>query len=353
MSTQKHLLLTHSLPTQLFSPFPNTLPPPPRTPFNLSYLTVLAHPTFPDAVLERERARALAGLSESLTKPAVLAARAFTAAVYAGHPYGINFDAASLAAIRRDDLVAFHTRYYGARNAQVSIVGDLDRATAEKIAIALTRDLPTGGETMTLPKPALPQGSETRIANPSAQAHILIGQTGMSYNDPDYFPLLVGNHVLGGGGFTSRLMQEVREKRGLVYDIHSYFSPSRVAGPFQIGLQTKGSQSTQALKLVRETLASFIKQGPTEKELQTSRNNIVNGFGLRLDSNAKILSYVALIGFYNLPADWLERYPRQIAAVSREAVRDAFARRIHPDNLVTIIAGGDGDKTASGEATQP
>jgi zinc protease len=315
--------------------------------------TVLARPTFLDTVLERERARALAGLRESLTKPAVLAARAFTAAVYAGHPYGGNVDAASLTAISRDDLIAFHARHYGARNASVSIVGDLDRATAEQIAIALTRNLPAGGEALALPKPAQPKSSETHIANPSAQAHILIGQPGMSRDDPDYFPLLVGNHVLGGGGFTSRLMQEVREKRGLVYDIHSYFAPHRVAGPFQIGLQTKGSQSTQALKLVHDTLATFINQGPTEKELQAARDNLVNGFGLRLDSNAKILSYVALIGFYGLPADWLERYPREVAAVSREAVRSAFARRIHPDNLVTIIAGGDGDKTASGEAAKP
>jgi zinc protease len=319
--------------------------------------SILAHPAFPESVLERERARAVASLRESLTKPAVLAARAFSAAVYAGHPYGNNIDAASLAAIRRNDLVAFHARYYSARNATVSIVGDLDRATAEKIAIALTRDLPAGGELIALAQPTLPKASETRIANPSAQAHILIGQPGITRDDPDYFPLLVGNHVLGGGGFTSRLMHEVREKRGLVYDIHSYFSPSRVAGPFQIGLQTKGSQSTQALKLAHETLATFIKEGPSEKELQAARDNIVNGFGLRLDSNAKILGYVSLIGFYGLPADWLERYPRAVAAVSREAVRDAFVRRIHPGNLVTIIAGGDGDsggnKATSGAAAKP
>ncbi|MDR3212704.1 MAG: insulinase family protein [Azoarcus sp.] len=315
---------------------------------------VLAHPTFPAAVLERERTRALAGLRESLTKPATLAARAFNTTVYAGHPYGVNLDAESLNATHRDDLAAFHARHYSARNASIAIVGDIDRATAEKIALALTRDLPAGGDAAeTLPPPAQPAGSQARIANPSAQAHILIGQPGMQRDDPDYFPLLVGNHVLGGGGFTSRLMSEVREKRGLVYDIHSYFEPRRVAGPFQIGLQTRGSQSELALQVVRDTLAAFIKDGPTEKELQAARDNLANGFGLRLDSNAKILGYVSMIGFYGLPLDWLERYPREVAAVNRAAVRDAFARRIHPDHLVTVIAGGDGDKGEGENTAKP
>ncbi|MDR0701505.1 MAG: insulinase family protein [Azoarcus sp.] len=312
--------------------------------------TLLTRPVFPEAVLERERERALAGLRESLTRPAVLAERAFTAAIYANHPYGRNISIESLGAIRRDDLVAFHARHYSARNASVTIVGDLDRATAEKIAVALTQDLPVGDSAGILPPPVPSKGGLTRIANPSAQAHILIGQPGMSRDDPDYFPLLVGNYILGGGGFTSRLMSEVREKRGLVYDIHSYFEPRRIAGPFQIGLQTKGSQSELALQVVRDTLAAFIQEGPAEKELRMARDNLAGGFGLRLDANAKILGYVSLIGFYGLPLDWLERYPREVVAVSREAVRDAFARRIHPDSLVTVIAGGDGDKGEGGSA---
>ena len=275
----------------------------------------------------------------------MLASRAFNAAIYAGHPYGGTADAQSLAAIARDDLVAFHARYYGAKNAAIAIVGDLDRATAERIAIALTQGLPAGGKAAAPPPaPTQPKGGEERIANPSAQAHILIGAPGMSRDDPDYFALLVGNHVLGGGGFTSRLMREVREQRGLVYDIHSYFEPRLVAGPFQIGLQTKGSQSELALQVVRDTLAAFIAEGPTEKELQAARDNLVNGFGLRLDSNAKILNFVSMIGFYGLPLDWLNRYPNAVKTVSREAVRDAFARRIHPESLVTVVAGGDGDK---------
>jgi len=314
---------------------------------------VLAQPRFPAEILERERIRALANLREALTKPAVLAARAFQAAVYAAHPYGADSDEQSLSAITREDLVAFHARYYGAHNATIAIVGDLDRTAAEKIAIALTQNLPAGNKADTLPVPLLPkEGQIARIANPSAQSHILIGQPGMSRDDPDYFPLLVGNHILGGGGFTSRLMKEVREKRGLAYDIHSYFEPRRVLGPFRIGLQTRGIQSALALDVVRTTLAAFINEGPTERELQMARDNLVNGFGLRLDSNAKILGYISVIGFYGLPLDWLELYPRAVSAVTRDAVRDAFGRRIHPDRLITVIAGGDGDKSESASNTK-
>ncbi|MCL2644766.1 MAG: insulinase family protein [Betaproteobacteria bacterium] len=315
--------------------------------------TVLAQPRFPAEVLERERIRSLAHLREALTKPAVLAARAFNAAIYAAHPYGVNGDEESLTAITREDLIAFHAQYYNAHNASIAIVGDIDRATAVKIAIALTQNLPAGGKAETLAAPLLPkEGQITRIANPSAQAHISVGQPGMSRDDPDYFPLLVGNHILGGGGFTSRLMKEVREKRGLAYDIHSYFEPRRVPGPFKIGLQTRGIQSSLALEVVRSTLTAFITEGPTEKELRAARDNLVNGFGLRLDSNAKILGFVSMIGFYGLSLDWLEHYPRAVGAVSREAVRDAFARRIHPDRLVTVIAGGDGDKNESASNTK-
>ncbi|MCL2874845.1 MAG: insulinase family protein [Betaproteobacteria bacterium] len=310
--------------------------------------TILARPRFPAEVLERERIRALANLREALTKPAVLATRAFRAAIYAGHPYGVVSDEESLSVITREDLIAFHAHYYSARNASIAIVGDLDRATAEKIAIALTQYLPAGGKVETLPVPPQPGKTQiARITNPSAQAHILIGQPAMSRDDPDYFPLLVGNHILGGGGFTSRLMREVREKRGLVYDIHSYFEPRRVLGPFQIGLQTRGTQNALALDVVRATLSTFITEGPTEKELQTARDNLVNGFGLRLDSNAKILNNISIIGFYGLPLDWLEQYPRAVSAVSREEIRDAFARRVNQDRLITVIAGGDGDKNES------
>jgi zinc protease len=309
---------------------------------------LLARPTFPAAVVEREKARSIAGLREAETQPDSVASRRFTRAIYGRHPYGLTETAESVARIGRDDLVAFHRANFVAARASVTLVGDVGRAEAERIAQALTADLPRGEPATATPVPVAPAGEVIRVANPSAQAHILMGMPVLTRDDPDYFPLLVGNYVLGGGGFVSRLLHEVREKRGLAYSAYSYMQPARVAGPFQIGLQTKGSQTEQALQVVNDTLAGFLAQGPTPGELASARDHLVNGFGLRLDSNRKILDYVAMIGFYGLPLDWLDTYPKAVARVTPEQVREAFRRRIQPAHLVTVVVGGDGDGQGGG-----
>ena len=309
---------------------------------------LLASPTFPADILERERARSIAGLREALTRPDTLAARRFMETIYGTHPYGRYTTVESLERITREQLQAFHRTHYTAGNAAVTIVGDVSRADADAIAQSLTKGLPAGTPVAPLATPQLPARTTEHIAHPSAQAHILLGLPGMSRDDPDYFPLLVGNYVLGGGGFVSRLTKEVREKRGFAYSVSSHFQPQRVAGPFEIGLQTRGSQAQEALQVTRAVLDEFVTKGPSAAELKAARDNLINGFGLRLDSNRKILDHVAMIGFYELPLDWLETYPKKVAAVTVEAVRDAFARRVRADNLVTVIAGGDGDSGGSG-----
>lgn len=311
---------------------------------------LLAHPSFPQDILERERGRGIAALREALTQPASIAARSFSPAVFGEHPYGQVSTEQTLGAITRDDLVRFHRTHYVAQRASVAIVGDVSRAEAAAIAQQLTADLPRGATPVPPAAPRQPTAAELRIAHPSAQAHILLGLPGMAREDPDYYSLLVGNYVLGGGGFVSRLTREVREKRGYAYSVYSYFAPQQVAGPFQIGLQTRGSQIDAALQVVRETLAGFIAEGPSEAELQAARDNIINGFGLRLDSNRKILDHVAMIGYYGLPLDWLEAYPQHVAAVTAEDVRDAFARRVRPEHLITVVVGGDGDNAAANGA---
>jgi zinc protease len=307
---------------------------------------MLARPDYPAAALERERARALAGLRESLTRPATLAERRFAQQVFGDHPYGRVVTAESLEAVTREALIDHHRRHYTARNATVTIVGDADRATAARIAEALTRDLPAGAPMPSLPTPAMPEAGVHRIPHPSAQAHILAGMPGIAREDPDYYTLLVGNHVLGGSGLVSRLSREVRDERGFAYSVYSYFAPQAVRGPFQIGLQTRGSQAEDALAVVREVLAEFTANGPTAEELSAAKDNIVNGFGLRLDANSKILGYVAMIGFYGLPLDWLDTYTARVEAVDAAAIRDAFSRRIRAEHLAVVIAGGDGDRAA-------
>ena len=302
---------------------------------------LLTRPTFPADVLAREKAHAIAALEEADTHPDSIAAKRCAAALYGDHPYGRSATAASLSAITRDDLVDFHRRTYAAKRAVIALVGDVSRAEAEAIAQRLTADLPAGDPVGALPSVTLPQAAIIRIPHPAAQAHILIGLPANRRDDPDYFPLLVGNYTLGGGGFVSRLMNEVREKRGYAYDIHSYFSPRLEQGPFEIGLQTRRDQADAALKLSNEVLIGFLKSGPTAAELKAAQQNIADGLALRIDSNAKLLGILAAIGYYHLPLDYLDTYAKQVKAVTSDQVRAAFARKVRPEHLVTVIVAGD------------
>ncbi len=302
---------------------------------------VLAAPTFSEAVLIREKTRTIEALKDAETRPDSIAAKKFAATIYPDHPYGRLATPESVGRITRDDLVAFHKANFAARGAVVSIIGDVSRTEAEEIAQQLTAALPVGTEAVALPAVTLPKGDLIKVAHPATQAHIHIGLPAMRRTDPDYFALLVGNYTLGGGGFVSRLMKEVREKRGYAYSVYSYFAPRVLPGPFQIGLQTKREQVGDALKVVEDVLTEFLAKGPTAQELAAAKKNLIDGQALRIDSNAKLLGYLSLIGFYGLPLDYLEQFPRKVEAITRDDVRMAFQRHVKPENLVTVIVAAD------------
>lgn len=223
------------------------------------------------------------------------------------------------------------------------MIGDMSRVEAAKLAERIASGLPQVAEPAPLPAVTYPErAKEVRIAHPASQSHILLGYPGVKRGDPDFFALYVGNYVLGGGGFVSRLTEEVREKRGLVYSVYSYFMPMTQVGPFQIGLQTKREQAEQALKVVHETFDKFMQGGITDKELTAAKQNITGGFPLRLDSNAKILDYLAVIGFYHLPLTYLDDFNKNINLLTKEQVKEAFNRRIDSSKLVTVVVGGNG-----------
>jgi zinc protease len=311
---------------------------------------VLQHPLFPETVLAREKTRLIAGLKEAETKPESIADKAFNKAVFGTHPYGLQASVDTVEKIQRADLEAFYRAHYGAKGAVVAIMGDVTRAEAEAIAQKLTAQLPPGGASATVPPVTMQiQPSEQRIVHPATQSHILIGVPGMSRTDPDYFPLYVGNYILGGGGFVSRLMNEVREKRGLAYSVYSYFMPMQQPGAYQIGLQTKKDQADEALKLTRATLREFIAKGPTEKELKAAKQNIIGGFPIRIDSNKKILEYLSVIGFYGLPLTYLDDFVGKVGKVTVAQIRDAFKRHVNPDTMATVIVGAPEAKAESGK----
>ncbi|MFZ1318680.1 MAG: pitrilysin family protein [Candidatus Nitrotoga sp.] len=303
---------------------------------------VLQHPLFQEDVLAREKTRLIAGLKEDETKPERIAEKAFGKAVFGIHPYGLPSagEVATVENIQRADIEAFYRSHYLAKTAVVAIMGDVTRAEAEAIAQNLTAQLPQGVEAVQVaPVTMQIKANEQRIIHPATQSHILMGAPGLARKDPDYFALYVGNHILGGGGFVSRLMHEIREKRGLAYSVYSYFIPMKLPGAYQIGLQTKKNQADEALQLVRATLREFIDKGVTKKELQASKQNIIGGFPLRIDSNKKIVDYLSVIGFYELPLTYLDDFVGNVDKVTIAQIRSAFERRVNPDAMATVIVG--------------
>ena len=303
---------------------------------------VLHTPRFPETEMARERKQVLISLKNKQQSPGDIVEELFYKNLYGDHAYAtpVLGTVDSVKAFSRNDLVGFYKKYYVASNAVIAMVGAIDEKQAREIANRLSNGLGKGQHAPALP--AVPHKQHTDVVtqhHPSTQTHILAGQAGMMRGDKDYFPLYVGNHILGGSGFGSRIVEEIREKRGLAYSSYSYFLPMRQTGPFIMGLQTRNGQAKEALQILNKTLTDFIEQGPTADELDHSKKNITGGFPLRIDSNKDITEYLALIGFYDLPLDYLQSFNRNVLSVTREQIMDAFKRRVNPTNLLTVMVG--------------
>jgi zinc protease len=303
---------------------------------------VLTEADFPEEAFQRELKRMQVAVKARQQSPSALAGEAFNKAVYGEHPYAMPTSGtkASLEKITLEDVRAFYKQYYVAHNATVAVVGNVSRQQAEKIVETLVSALPEGERAVPLPAvKQLTEAKTIKINYPSAQTHIYMGQPGTKRGDEDYFSLYLANHPFGGSGFASRLVEVIREQHGLVYSVHSSFSPMRELGTFSMGMQTKTEQTEQALSLLKNELKKYVAEGPAKKEYNESVSNITGGFPLNIDSNSKLLGYIAMIGFYGLPIDYLDNFIGNIKAVDIDAINDALSRRIHPDKMVTVIVG--------------
>ena len=306
---------------------------------------MLSEPTYDSKIVEREKQRTITSLLEAETKPEFVLERRFKKSVYENYPLADSPTIKSVAAVSVNDLVQFHKQFYRGDRMIVSIVGDVDRAQAEEIVKALLKQIPASGQPIAkLPElersPVEPLAQrEIQIPFDSQQAHIAMGMTAVARNNPDYFPLLVGNYVLGGGGFVSRLMAEVREKRGLAYSVFSYFIPGKENGIFQAGLQTKSDQAALALEVMSSTTAQFIADGPTPSELLAAKANLVNGYPLRIDNNRKLLDNLSSIAWNGLPLDTMDVWTKQVEAVTLEQVNAAFKKYLAMDRMKIVVLG--------------
>ncbi|HEC53546.1 hypothetical protein LCGC14_0200220 [marine sediment metagenome] len=305
------------------------------------FAQILAEPAFPAKAVERVREQMLAGLQYRLQSPGAQASEAFWSALYPEHPYGILPDgqADSLKAISRADLQRFHNTYYSSGNAVIALVGAISREQAEQLAQHLADALPDGPAAELTPEPQPVTASRIQVDFNSEQTQVIVGQQGIKRGDPDYAALYLGNQILGGSGFGSRLMEQVRENRGLAYSVSSGFTPMQAPGPFSINLQTRNDQAALALEVVNSTLDEFIAKGPTEAELARAKQQVLGQFPLSTASNSAIVGQLAAIGFYHLPLNQMQLFMDEVQALTAEQIQSAFAAHLDPSQRVTITVG--------------
>ena len=306
----------------------------------------VSKPIFDQSILMREKQRVSAAIQEGDTKPEVVLQKRFRQEVFGNYPLARSPSIESIAGIKEGDLKRFHEEFYRQDRVIVNIVGNVDPAKAKQIAEQIIGSLPAKGSVIPpLPplerSPIEPESKRLiRVPFQTQQTHIAMGMTAIARDNPDYFPLLVGNYVLGGGGFVSRLVAEVRDKRGFAYSVFSYFQPGRDTGTFEAGLQTRNDQADQALSVLQETIARFIEDGPSEAELAAAKANLINGFPLRLDSNRKLLDNLSAITWNQLPLNTLDVWTQQVAAVKKDDVRNAFKRHLDMRRMISVLVGG-------------
>ncbi|MBC2679766.1 M16 family metallopeptidase [Pseudomonas baltica] len=312
-----------------------------RTPALKLFAEVVGKPTFPADALVRIKNQLLASFEFQKQNPAKLASNELFTQLYGSHPYAhpSEGDAKSLPRLSIEQLRAFHQRAYAAGNAVIAIVGDLSRGEAEQIAAQVSSALPKGPALAKPAQPAAPAAGVTHIDFPSKQTQMFIAQLGIDRKDPDFAALSMGNQILGGGSFGTRLMSEVREKRGLTYGVYSGFTPMQVRGPFLINLQTRAELGDGTLKLVQDILRDYLKTGPTQEELDNAKREQAGSFPLSNASNASIVAQLGATGFYDMPLTWMEDFLQQSQALTVEQVKAAMNKHLDADKLVIVTAG--------------
>ena len=310
----------------------------------IDLLTLVLHkPNFDKDILEREKKRYIASISQSETMPGSIASKAFNKALYGEHPYGLSSsgEVETIRKISKKDLNNFYKNNYFSNELSIVIVGDISRKEAEELGNKISLGFTQSKIASPIPLVKEVKGQDIRISHPAKQAHLYYGAPIIKRGDPDFLTLYLGNYILGGGGFVSRLTQVIREDRGLAYSVYSYFMPFIEKGPFQIGVQTKKNQVDQAKKLIEKTVAEFIKDGPTSDELKRAKDFMIGGFPLKLDSNKSILEYVSMMAFYKYPLDYLDTFTKKIDKISAEEIKSAFQRRVDMSKFSTVIVGGE------------
>lgn len=304
---------------------------------------ILQKPSFPRDAFYRERSQLMMSIKQSNESPDNIANRTLMENLYPNHPYGHPVDGTlnTVRDIQNWQIQRFYKQQYTGEHALVVIVGDIDKEKAQSISQELVGKLPaSSAHSITIPK-AEAKNSKAKddVAFPSSQTMIRLGQVAIDHSDPEYFPLTVGNYILGGGTMVSQLATELREKRGLTYGVYSQFIPMPAEGPFTVSLSTKSSQANEALSLIQRVVKDFIEKGPSENELMQAKQFLTGSFPLSLASNNNIANMLLRIEFYHLPKNYLDTYSAHIEGVSAEDIKNAFKHHLDPEHMTVVTVG--------------
>ncbi len=276
----------------------------------------------------------IAAAQKEKEEPGVQASAAGAALLFANHPYGHRSSGSmeSLARIDLADLKTLYARQIKPQGAVLAVSGDITMAELLPLLNARLADW-TGKAAKGLndiDKAKAVAGLQRDVALPTSQMLVQLLRLGPARNDVDFFPVFVLNHILGGGGFGSRLMEEVREKRGLVYGVYSYFIPLAVPGSFVISLQTRADQAGQAEAVVRQVMTDMAAGKISAKQFKASKENLIGSFAQRMDSNRERVGLMAMIGMYHLPLDYLSRWTDRVGAVTLAQVKTQAGKYLKP-----------------------
>lgn len=303
---------------------------------------IISNPTFPLKEFARIKTQALTEIIAQQQLPTMIATLNFYKNLYKNAPYAHQplGTQASIKSIEISDAIKFYQEYYMPKNAAIVLVGDVSSQTARILANKITASLPQGKPISSLPQTQpITQNLTKHIPYPSTQSYIRMGCIGINFKDKNYFPILVGNHILGSGILVSRLFNEIRQKRGLSYSVKSKFVLLKNRGPFMILLQTKNKSRNQTLKITEKVLRNFVAAGPSPQELRDAKKFLIGSFALQRASNAKIANLLSMMAFYKLPLNFLDTYQQNINAVTAQDVKTAFEKIIGRQKLVMISVG--------------
>jgi zinc protease len=314
---------------------------------------ILLRPAFPEAELARVKKLVLGEITAQKDEPGAVAGKAFSRLVFDGHPYSwpVNGTEETLPAIDRADVQAFHAREYLPNRTILAVVGDV---TVERVRALVEKHF---GSWQQGPEPERTAGAPAAIDKPVVelidkeltQTTLVLGHLGISRTNPDFYAITVMNYILGAGGFSSRLMDSIRDKQGLAYGVMSQFEPRAVPGPFLVSLQTRNATANQALAGVLKELRAMQTAPVSAKELAEAKSYLIGSFPMRFDTTHKLAEVLCQVEFYGLGPDYFTQYPSWIAKVTADDVVRVAKQYLHPDRYALVAVG----KMAEAKLKQP